>query len=153
MKGFVFRLDTVLEQRIRHEQAIQVARFRAVQGRQVAVDHLERLTKQIAADKEGAMAAGQTLDIEARMNLLFYLDRADRVLQQQRQHIGQWDQEVRRVHGQLLQASAHRKALERLRERREKEFRQGVERHFAQELDELVTVRYAGATTGHLPRD
>jgi flagellar export protein FliJ len=66
-------------------------------------------------------------------------------MHQQQALLSQWENEVRRIQQVAVQAAARRKALEKLRERRAQEYHDHEQHRAEQELDELVTLRYARA--------
>lgn len=141
-KRFAFRLDAALKQRVRQEEAAQVVLAQAVQAHGVAVTEVTRSEQALHQERAGALARSGTLNTQARENLLYYLDRAERLIHQQRLVVQQRAQMCQRLQTVLLQASARRKALENLRERRLQEFQLEEQHRSDRALDEQATLRY-----------
>lgn len=141
-KAFRFSLEAALRQRACHEQEIQIALAQLVTGHGAALAHLDHLEQLRVQARRNIVAAGALLEPEARMNELYYGDRCTHVVHQQRQVVAQWEQEVQRVRMLLVAASQRRRALERLRERRHREFTTEMQRRMDLQLDELVTQRH-----------
>jgi flagellar export protein FliJ len=141
-KPFRFRLEVALRQRVRHEQAVQLALSRTLQGRNAAVAELSRMEVALANEKRLADQPAPVLDPDIRMGRLYYLDRAAQRLKQQRATVGQWETEVRQVQETLRHASSRRRALERLRERQQQAHGEQLERQAARELDELSMLHF-----------
>lgn len=142
--AFTFTLDAALQQRVRQEQAVQVALARTIAARGEAMALLDQLRHERERIELAATPLGAPLNGEGRMNTLYYLDRARHGIEQQRRVVAQWDGEIERVRGLLAQATHRRRALERLRERRHEEYKQELQRRLDNQLDELVTLRYRG---------
>lgn len=121
-----------------------MALARTVQARGQVADNLLRLERQVGAEGAHGGEARGGLDMEARMRLLYYLDRSEGRIAEQRTLLNRWDQEVARVQAKLRQASARRRALERLRERRRDEYQQDEQRQMDRALDEHVTICQLG---------
>ena len=142
--AFTFTLDAALQQRIRQEQAVQVALARTIAARGEAAALLDRLRQEQERVALATTPTGAAMDGEGRMNTLYYLDRTRHVVEQQRRVVAQWEGEIGRVRALLAQATQRRRALERLRERRHDEYKQELQRRLDNQLDELVTLRYRG---------
>lgn len=140
-KTFTFPLAAALRQRVRQEEEIQISLARLARGYADALTQLG-LLEQMHARARRDVDAVTTIDPEARMNALYYVDRCALLVEQQRQIAAQWEAEVQRVRGLLVAASQRRRALERLHERRRQEFDAELRRQAELQLDELVTLRH-----------
>jgi len=141
--GFRFRLDAALQQRARQEQALQIALANALQLQTSVQQALEHMRRQLADAQQSTTAPGSIFGLEQRMHLLLHVDRANRQVHQQNLLVEQHAQEVQSVHQQLIQASARRRTLERLREHQKDEYVRDLQRRENNELDEQGTMRYA----------
>jgi len=142
-RGFRFRLEAALQHRVRLEQTAQLVLSRTVQGRNAAAAELARLQQELAGARRRPAPVGVGFDCDIRMSQLYYMDRLAQRIQQQQVVLGKRDAEVRSARDLLVQASARRKALERLRERRQLEFDDLAQQLEAKQLDELTMPRYA----------
>jgi len=142
-RGFRFRLDAALQQRARQEQTLQIALANALQIQTSVQYALDQMRRQLAAAQQDTTAPGSVFGLEQRMHLLLHVDRANRHVHQQQLLVQQRAQEVQSVHQQLIQASARRRALERLREHQQEEYARDQQRRENNELDEQGTLRYA----------
>jgi flagellar export protein FliJ len=142
-KIFRFSLDVALQHRTRLEQDAQLALFRIVQGRSALVAEISRLEEDIKRFAKHTDWYNGPVDAASRMNQLVFLDRTAQHIKQRTAQLKMWDEQVQRARCVLRDASARRKALERLRERRKLEY-EGLQRQaMDHELDELSTMRYA----------
>jgi flagellar export protein FliJ len=140
---FTFRLDAVLQHRVRGEQTAQLTLARAIAARIAATRQLERALRELqGAHDSVTMLGNQTFDPPGRMNTLYYLDRLEQSIQQQRLRLDQLATDEARARELLVQASQSRQTLERLRDRKEQEARQCQLLLAARQLDDLVTSRY-----------
>lgn len=144
-KVFTFRLEAPLRQRVRHEQAMQMALANAMQTYHEAIRVADETAETHRQAQRDAAATGAVTDWAVRTNLLYYLDRLGRQLEQQRRIAGQCETEVARIQGLVVEAAQRRRALERLRERQEEEYTLELVRRQDHELDEGATLRYARA--------
>jgi flagellar FliJ protein len=150
---FRFRLDAALRQRERQEQAAQLAVLRVMRRRQTEVTEVERLHRQLSLAVVAPARADGRFDGEARLSQLLFMDRGRLQLLRQQQVLAQWEAELSRLAALLRQASARKKALERLRERRRAEYDLDAQRRQDREADEMVTLRFGRSTHGGGNRD
>ncbi len=148
MTRFTFPLEAALQQRVRQEQAVQVELARAALEHSAALERLDALQQERAALGHAAVGAGARVDVEARMNVLYYADRCALSIEEQTRVVRAREEEIGRVRGQLVEAAARRRALERLREKRRLDYEARLNRLLESQLDELVTVRHAAARHG-----
>jgi len=143
MAGFVFKLDPLLRQRQREEderkrevasldrQRIEIEqRIRQIQER-ITENKSEltgRLIERVDANAIRSQAA-MTFKLDAEARTL--------VIQLARLH-----KELKQARTVLVEASAKRKAIERLRERRYSAWLYEQERRETAEMDDLVTMRF-----------
>ena len=145
MTRFTFPLEAALQQRVRQEQAVQVELARAALEHDAALERLDALQQERATIGYTTVGAGASVDVEARMNTLYYADRCALLVDEQTRVVRAHEGEIERVRGLLVEAAARRRALERLREKRRCDYEARLNRLLESQLDELVTVRHTAA--------
>jgi len=146
-KNFVFRLDAALRQRAREEQDARMGLARAMGAQAAAQAELEALARALLGAAGAAVGTGAPFDPASRINALYYRDRTERQVEGQRRVVGQRARETESARALLAQVTRRRRVLERLRERREREFLAERNRRMMVDMDELVTLRYGGSAT------
>tara|TARA_Y100000588_G_scaffold303999_1_gene326670 strand:+ start:927 stop:1382 length:456 start_codon:yes stop_codon:yes gene_type:complete len=145
MKSFDFKLKTVLEVRVNEEA-------RASEVHTEAKNFLKEVMRQYQAVEEAIesnlTACKQAFEGQAASGTLSHLQTALRELRRQ---LGDLEPVVAERQGlvdmrckELLQARQRREALERMRDRQQSEFEQGLVRSEQQAIDEMVLLREAG---------
>jgi len=146
-KRFVFRLEAALRQRLREEQAVQVALARAAGARAAAAAELARREDELASANRMIVGLDGAFDPGYRMNALYYIERQRQAVWQQEALVARVDGEVARIRELLLAAALQRRALEKLKERQESRFRADMMQKMERDIDELTTARYVRPVT------
>ena len=138
MKRFVFRLQSVLDLRLRAEQQAQIALGAALQR----VAEAESEIALLAERRTAALALPVDAPFEARVDARRY---ADALIRQQAEAERRRKQllieaEARRV--EMAMASAERRAVEKLRERAWAEYQAEAQRQEQISLDEIASARH-----------
>ena len=145
MKPFDFKLKTVLEVRVNEEA-------RASEVHSEAKKFLEEALRQYRAVEEAIesnlTACKQAFEGRAASETLSHLQTALRELRRQ---LGDLEPTVAERQAlvdtrwkELLQARQRREALEKMRDRQQSEFEQGLARSEQRAIDEMVLLREAG---------
>ncbi len=149
---FRFRLQKVLEHRKRLEDEAKRKYFEAVARTQEAKDKLEAMYKAIDVSRNRAhqmlsgtqsSGGGHELILSLQDTDLFIRGQNIRI-EQQRLVVRECKQAEEIEQDQLIQAAKDRQALEKLREKKLQEFREGIERKEAAEVDDLNILRGVG---------
>ena len=143
MAGFVFRLQPLLNLRAaerdrRREQLADA--YRAAEILQQQMEQLAQETKNTRQQTSKASQPGEVV-VDYLLNSHRYellLRAQTQQLREQQQHV---DVEIERRRQALLEADRELRALEKLRERQQDEFRRMEHRRQMRELDELVLQR------------
>lgn len=149
---FRFRLQKVLEHRKRLEDEAKRKYFEAVARTQEAKDKLEAMYKAIDVSRNRAhqmlsgtqsSGGGHELILSLQDTDLFIRGQNIRI-EQQRLVVRECKQAEEIEQDQLIQAAKDRQTLEKLREKKLQEFREGIERKEAAEVDDLNILRGVG---------
>lgn len=139
MKRFTFRLQTLLDIRKAREREIQfeLARIVSIQNRERA--RQEELRRRIEEQKAlfgEKMKRGAYTPAEA---ILFqrFVDVSIRAIEAAEETIQSMEPQIREVRERLVEASRGRKVVEKLKERRLKEYQYEVNRELNKEIDEM----------------
>ena len=151
MPAFTFRLQTVLEHKQRLEELTQLehARAQAAQATEErSLAHLHDAEARGFTELERQRFDGR-LDIEALQLGMTYLDALKIQITRQAQVVARVRKATEGKRELLIAAMQERKALERLREKQNKDFLLAQSRRELAEQDEMVVMRHAsrqGAT-------
>ena len=145
MKSFDFKLKTVLEVRVNEE-------VRAGEVHSEAKSFLEEALSQYQAVEEAIesnlTACKQAFEGQVASGTLSHLQTALRELRRQLEDlepvVAERQSLVDTRCKELLQARQRREALEKMRDRQQDEFEQGLVRSEQQAIDEMVLLREAG---------
>ena len=145
MKSFDFKLKTVLEVRVNEE-------IRAGEVHSEAKSFLEEALSQYQAVEEAIesnlTACKQAFEGQVASGTLSHLQTALRELRRQLEDLEPVVTERQSLVDtrckELLQARQRREALEKMRDRQQDEFEQGLVRSEQQAIDEMVLLREAG---------
>lgn len=147
--SFTFSLDAALKQRTRDEQMARLALAQTISayaGAAESAEVLKRARKQAMSDDEaGAGAGDEVFNTDTRICALLFLDRGAESIRRQHGVVEHWENEVRQRRAMLVEASQRRRSIERLRERRKREYDAALQRRLDGQIDELVTTRYRRA--------
>ena len=144
MKKFKFRLEKILELRNadREEAQREVAKRTEELRRQQAIEmQIFNQLNEIAASKDSSTMA----EIALKNQFLEFLSKS---LFEQKQVVAQAKQVLGEAQGIFLEKAKDAKALEVLREKREKQFYKEQEEKERKKLEELVICRYRAPQEG-----
>lgn len=145
---FRFRLQKVLEHRKRLEDEAKRKYFEAMARTQEAKDKLEFMYKAIDDSRQRAhrmqSSGGGHEMILSLQDIDLFIRGQNLRIEQQRKVVRECMQveEVEQEH--LIAAAKDRQALEKLREKKLQEFREGIDRKEAMEVDDLNIIRGVG---------
>ena len=145
MRRFRFRLQSVLEHRLRQEEVAQVELSQAKTAQlkeENALQALHAAEAAAIAELERQRFTGR-LDIEALQLGLGYLDALKGQILRQTHVVARAQQHAEAKRQELVARVQERKTLERLRERQLETFTREQNRLEAREADELVIMRHA----------
>lgn len=143
MARFVFRLEPVLRQRWREEQACQRRLAQLLDRRRQMHEQLRRMQGGLSSDKQ-AMAAslvGQVDVSRIRMHAAHNAQVTQRAHGLVRE-LAELEDHVAQARAALLEATRQRKAIELLRDRQLDRWRKKMAKREAAAVDELATQRY-----------
>lgn len=145
-KKFVFRLQSVLEVKLRKEdeEKKKLADLIAWQREeeQILVD-LQAKEAETRARLKNAQATGQWLEIDELKRISFFLKKVAKDIEAQKQKLIEIAQMIEAQRDALLEAVKERKTLEKLKERHHEEWLAEIEEEERKLLDELATLKYA----------
>ena len=135
MKPFAFGLQKVLKLRQYHEDEAKIELGRAIG---VLAD-LESRLRSLAAEQARAAAAQFSPENTAAMiqQYMFYLLRLDETKERLLKETALAEMEVEQAREVFIEASRERKILDKLKEKRQKEYRKIVLREEIKVLDEI----------------
>lgn len=145
---FRFRLQKVLEHRKRLEDEAKRKYFEAMARTQEAKDKLESMYKAIDDSRQRAhrmqSSGGGHEMILSLQDIDLFIRGQNLRIEQQRKVVRECMQveEVEQEH--LIAAAKDRQALEKLREKKLQEFKEGLDRKEAMEVDDLNIIRGLG---------
>lgn len=154
MGKFVFRLEPVLRQRGREEQACQRRLAQLLGRRQQMHEQLRRMQGGLSSDKQ-AMAASLVGHVDVsriRMHAAHNAQvthRAHAIVRE----LAELEDHIEQARAALLETTRQRKAIELLRDRQWQRWQKTMARREAAAADEMATQRYGrrqvrGATAG-----
>ena len=139
--SFVFRLEAVLQQRRHEEDAFRLQLADIIRARASALEHLDTLQEELMSVDDEVRSVG-IVHLEGSMTVLYYRDRAVQSIAQQQNVITDYEGDISTLRVRMLEATHRRQVLERLRARKEVEFRELVEKRAERAIDELITMTY-----------
>jgi len=148
MKRFSFRLETLLRHRTNLEEKERNELFRLVSLLHRKCEQRQRLQEKNHATLLELASKKLSNAEHAEIGWFYaYLDRLRYEMEQCRKSIAQLEKGIEDQKLLVIEASKHRKVLETLKTRKEKEFSALVEKEEQKAVDEIVVVRFP-----HRPR-
>lgn len=151
MARFTFQLEPVLRQRRRHEQDQQRIVAELERDRRRLEGRLRELQEAIAGsadDARAAMAAGRALDVALLRRHVHARGGLERRAQTLAIELAGVLKRLEEARAELARRAAARRAVELLREQRLEAWKREQDRSQANQLDDLVQARLAGAGSG-----
>jgi flagellar FliJ protein len=146
MRGFRFRLQSVLDQRQKKEDILkkELAEKKMLFEREKAV--LEQLKSRLSNIRQ-EFCDKQKVKIEAHEAAAYslYFDRVEREIEFQLIKLTEIASEVKKAQERLLEAAKDKKIIEKLYDKQLAEYRQEMNRTEQALIDEISTVRYKRA--------
>lgn len=145
-KRFIFRLQTVLEVKIKREEeekkklADLIAWQREEERILAELVYREQSTR---ASLKAKQAAGQFIEIDELKRISNFLKKVAKDIEAQKEKLEEIARRIEEQRAELLKAVQEKKTLEMLREQHYEEWRNEVEAEEAKFLDELATLKYA----------
>lgn len=146
MSAFNFRLEAVRKLRKRTEEeragelAEAVSEAGAAQSEQARLDEIEQAGREQIQRMNGVVAQVRSVQV--------MMDQIEQQRDEAREKCRVAEEALRERHTAFVQAVTDRRAIERLRERREKAWRQDTLRREQKSLDEVSTVRHVREGVG-----
>ena len=138
MKRFVFRLETVLEMRVRAEQRAQAALGLA----QKQVTDAERYRISLETRRMDALIASATATFDQRVAAVQWAESLSEKIRHVGFHLQTLEMEAEARRRELAKAASDRRAVEKLRERARAEYEAEAQRVEQNQLDEVGSARY-----------
>jgi flagellar FliJ protein len=145
-KRFVFRLQTVLEIKIKKEDEEKKKLGDLIawqkQEEQILAEmvHREQLTRSSLKEKQ---ATGQWIEVDELKRIHYFLKKLASDIEAQKQKLIEIAHRIEEQRAALLRAVQEKKTLEMLKENQYNEWVREVEEEEAKVLDELATLKYA----------
>ncbi|NDD26846.1 MAG: flagellar export protein FliJ [Proteobacteria bacterium] len=145
-KRFVFRLQTVLELKIKKEdeEKKKLGDLIAWQKQE------EQILAQLVATEQSTraylkekQATGQWIEVDELKRISYYLKKVAGEIEAQKQKLIEIARRIEEQRDALLAAVKEKKTLETLKENQHQEWLREVEEEEAKVLDELATLKYA----------
>jgi flagellar export protein FliJ len=144
MAKFQFKLDPVLLQRRAREDICQRELAKALRQRMILQSQLRTMQQTITYSKRD-LADGLVgrIDMDRVSHFARYSSQVTHRAHAIVSRLGGVEKQINTAREKLAQATRARKALDLLRERRHRQWRQQLDRREAAQLDELAVQRYA----------
>jgi len=145
-KRFIFRLETVLQVKLRKEDeekkklADLIAWQREEERILAEMVYREQNTRASLKEKQ---ATGQWIEVDELKRIANFLKKIAKDIEMQKEKLQEIERRIEEQRLALLQAVQERKTLEMLKEQQHEEWRAEVEAEEAKFLDELATLKYA----------
>jgi len=146
MTGFKFRLEKVLEMRLRKEQEKEkeLADLKMLQAREEVF--LEQLKEEGKKTKESISEiqdkTESSLDLKELISYYEYLENIGERISVQIEQIKLVIESIEKKRGELIEASKERKVIEKLKDNQFKKFKQELEQTERKFLDEIGTINH-----------
>jgi flagellar protein FliJ len=144
VKGFKFKLQSILDARIKVLENCQLAMAKVQNKLNKAVKHLEYLYETLNKNKndlEKLINTGNKIDCTEVNNYKNYIDKLKIDIKNQHKVIADLEIEMEEKKQAVLEALKAKTMLEKLYEKALKEFKENIEKLDFREIDEIATNR------------
>ena len=144
MADFKFKFETVLRHRELIEDECQRDLAKHLRTRMIFEDEIRKMQGTISESKRelGSALVGK-VDIDRIAGFARYAGQSTHRAQQLVMKVADVEKQIAAARAKLLDATRQRKALELLREKQQRQWKQEQSRREAIELDDLATQQYA----------